>query len=524
MHLSKTGTTLFLALLLSALSLASTQSVPQLTQRTIAATVFLKMQDENGNALGQGSGFFVRRNLIATNLHVIDGAVTGSAKLVNRETVYPIEGVTATDETNDLVLLKVTIHGVTPLPLCDSDAVQIGETVYVVGNPLGFEGTFSDGIISGRRDSAAKKERLQMTAPISPGSNGGPVLNRMGKVIGVSTSVYNPLFGQNLNFLVPSNALKALLNRSGEANPLSYSNETVSYFTYLRRGYEKNLSGDYEGAIQEFTHAIHLDPTDAKTYRNRGLAKSKLIHHFAAILDYDVAIRLKPNNAIAYNNRGLAKNELGQHFAAIADYDAAIRLDPDDGVAYYNRAITKHELGECSDAVADYDAAIRLKPNNVFAYNNRGLAKDDLGQHFAAIADFSEAIRLNPDDTDAYVNRGVAKRKLSQYSAAIADYDAAIRLDPNNAFAYNNRGTARDYLGQHFAAIVDFSEAIRLNPDDTFAYVNRGLTKRKLGRYVSAIRDFKSALRLATFAGDQSLKTRIEKELRQLQQQAHRQE
>ena len=164
---------LSLVFLLSAPSFAFAQSVPQIAQRALAATVSIEVQDENGDTLGQGSGFFVRRNLIATNFHVIDGATQGSARLVNTGRTYSIEGVTVEDESNDLALLKVVVHGITPLDLGDSDAVQIGETVYVAGNPLGFEGTFSDGIISGRRDSATKKERLQMTAPISLGSSGG---------------------------------------------------------------------------------------------------------------------------------------------------------------------------------------------------------------------------------------------------------------------------------------------------------------------------------------------------------------
>ena len=164
---------LSLVFVLFAFTFASAQSVPQLAQKALAATVFLTMQNENGDTLKYGSGFFVRENLIATNFHVIDGATQGGARLVNKTTTYFIEGVTAIDEENDLALLKVTVPGITPLDLGDSDAVQIGETVYVAGNPLGFEGTFSDGIISGRRDSSTKKERLQMTAPISPGSSGG---------------------------------------------------------------------------------------------------------------------------------------------------------------------------------------------------------------------------------------------------------------------------------------------------------------------------------------------------------------
>ena len=85
--------------------------------------------------------------------------------------------------------LQVTAPGVPPLPLGDSDSVEIGATVYVVGNPKGYlEGTFSNGIISGVREGATNKQ-LQMTAPISPGSSGGPVLNGKGEVIGVSSMI-----------------------------------------------------------------------------------------------------------------------------------------------------------------------------------------------------------------------------------------------------------------------------------------------------------------------------------------------
>ena len=83
------------------------------------------------------------------------------------------------------------------------------KSVYVAGNPKGLEGTFSDGIIS--RISKQKKKRLQMTAPISSGSSGGPVLNSKGEVIGVAFMTIEG--GQNLNFTIPSKYVKTLLNK-----------------------------------------------------------------------------------------------------------------------------------------------------------------------------------------------------------------------------------------------------------------------------------------------------------------------
>ena len=128
---------------------------------------------------------------------------------MGQETEYTIEGVTALDENHDLAILQVSNSGVQPLPLGDSDTVEIGDTVYVAGNPKGFlEGTFSDGIISAIRGDSTSK-RLQMTAPVSSGSSGGPVLNSTGEVIGVSFATFRD--GQNLNFAIPSNYLKELL-------------------------------------------------------------------------------------------------------------------------------------------------------------------------------------------------------------------------------------------------------------------------------------------------------------------------
>ena len=194
-----------------------------IAEKALAATVYLEMKDKNGKTLGIGSGFFVKPNLIATNYHVIEGAAKGTAKLVGKNTTYNIEGVTATDKTNDLALLKVTAYGTKPLSLGDSDKVRIGETVYVAGNPKGLEGTFSDGIISSRRDKDTK-ERLQMTAPISPGSSGGPVLNKKGEVIGVSFAGHRALDAQNLNFAIPSKYLKKMLEQKKSVKPYQKGN------------------------------------------------------------------------------------------------------------------------------------------------------------------------------------------------------------------------------------------------------------------------------------------------------------
>ncbi len=322
----------------------TTLPAEDIAEKALAATVYLEMKNKSGKTLGIGSGFFVKPDLIATNYHVIEGAAGGTAKLVGKYTTYNIEGATAADRDNDLALLKVTAYGIKPLSLEDSDTVRIGETVYVTGNPKGLEGTFSNGIISSRRDKYTK-ERLQMTAPISPGSSGGPVLNRKGKVIGVSFAQHRALDAENLNFAIPSKYLKALLARPKPVKPLLQRNDlSISAETYFLWGKAKYELEDYAGAIADYTMAIRLQPNNTKVYLSRGASKFLLKQHSAAIADYNIAIRLQPDNAAIYLLRGFVKADLGQHFAAITDFDTVVRLQPDNAEAYVSRGIVKTDL------------------------------------------------------------------------------------------------------------------------------------------------------------------------------------
>lgn len=212
-------------LVIFVVSSAHAQTAQEIAKKAFDSTVLLVMEDANGQPLSLGSGFFVRDGEIASNLHVVEGAARGYAKLVTRKTKYDIEGVTAVDAERDLVLLKISAPGSPTLSLANSDAVQVGDSVYAVGNPQGLEGTFSQGIISSIREVGADK-LLQITAPISPGSSGGPVLNAKGEVIGVSVATFRG--GQNLNFAIPSNYLKSLVAKSGPAKPLSQAKPVKS--------------------------------------------------------------------------------------------------------------------------------------------------------------------------------------------------------------------------------------------------------------------------------------------------------
>ena len=222
------------------------QSVQEIAREAFGSTVLLVMEDANGQPLSLGSGFFVRDGEIASNLHVVEGAASGYAKLVGQKAKYEIEGVTAVDPARDLVILRVSGSRASALTLGSSDAIRVGEPVYAVGNPQGLEGTFSEGIVSSIREVGTDK-LLQITAPISPGSSGGPVLNGNGRVIGVSVATFEG--GQNLNFAIPSNYLETLLGKIGPSKPLM---QTKSAET------QRSILADLEGPGSEGVAGSHF--------------------------------------------------------------------------------------------------------------------------------------------------------------------------------------------------------------------------------------------------------------------------
>ena len=180
----------------------------EIVEIALDSTAHLGFTDAKGNRW-TGSGFVIHAGHIATNHHVVDNMWIGSAKLAGKEEIYPVEAIIDIDKERDLAVIKVGGIDAPALSLGDSDTVQIDDRVYIAGNPRGLEVLFSAGIISAIRGSSADKI-FQMTAPISQGSSGGPVFNKKGEVIGVSSVTLRD--GQNLNFAIPVNYLKLLAN------------------------------------------------------------------------------------------------------------------------------------------------------------------------------------------------------------------------------------------------------------------------------------------------------------------------
>jgi len=165
--------------------------------------------------------------VIVTNYHVIRAGNVAAVKFSD-DSVLPVDGVLAADKARDLAIIKV--HGKTfrTLTLGNSDQIEIGEEVVAIGNPQGLELTVSNGILSGVRTVEREGGNfLQITAPISHGSSGGPLFNMRGEVIGITSMYFEG--GENLNFAIPVNDAKSLLqNRSANLQNLPDERESAS--------------------------------------------------------------------------------------------------------------------------------------------------------------------------------------------------------------------------------------------------------------------------------------------------------
>jgi len=183
----------------------TTLTPAEIASRALPAVVTMRTEQS------LGTGFVVRPDgWIATNLHVVVGGPRVKVTLRDGRDLDVVEVLNAS--TNyDLALVRVEAKGLPTLKLGDSDAMRPGDSVVAIGNPMGLEDTVSNGLVSGRRKDDAGVEFLQVSAPISPGSSGGPIINDRGEVIGIAEQVL--VQGQNLNFAVPIRYLLPMIQK-----------------------------------------------------------------------------------------------------------------------------------------------------------------------------------------------------------------------------------------------------------------------------------------------------------------------
>ena len=162
------------------------------------SVVMVYAAEPSGKITGRGSGVFMGTDLLVTNCHVI---ARGKVFMAGHRQKRSPARLVAYDAANDLCALRVQGLDVAPARIGDSETVRVGQRVYAIGAPEGYELTFSEGLVSGLREAEGGRY-IQTTAPMSEGSSGGGLFDSEGRLIGITALVYSA--GQNLNFAAPA--------------------------------------------------------------------------------------------------------------------------------------------------------------------------------------------------------------------------------------------------------------------------------------------------------------------------------
>jgi tetratricopeptide (TPR) repeat protein len=444
------------------------EDLPAIIRRVEPSIVVILTYDQQGQISGQGTGFFVsKEGDVITNHHVLQGAVRAEVRTINGKG-YAVKSVLDDDKAGDLVRISVDLRGgtVRPLPV-SSSFPEVGERIFVIGTPLGLEKTVSDGIVSAVREIPGFGNVVQLTAPISQGSSGSPVINMKGEVIGVAT--FFIVAGQNLNFAVPADRILRLTSRDGK--PLSEwesvtKDEKLAMAEELyRRGIRQLWIDDCENALRFFMEALKYNPSLDLAYFHIGHCFAKGGRHDQAIEAYNVALRIKPDDAEVYNNLCVSYNKLGRFDDAIGACKAAVRIKPDFAEAYSNLGWTYQKLGKYAEGIEFCKQAIRIKPDHALAHYNLGNSYVGLARYEEALESYKQAIRNNPDHAEAHLNLGAVYYQRGRYEEAVDSYKQAARIKPRFPEAHLNLGMAYLKLGDRSSALDEY-KILRIQDTD----------------------------------------------------------
>jgi S1-C subfamily serine protease len=250
-----------IVLSVSSCSVLYAQTTPQafdsaeITKKIAPAVVLIKGKTDTVDLVG--TGFIISSDgQIATNLHVIESLRNGGVQLASGEK-FDSFSVLAFDARKDIAIIKIPGFDLPSVPLGNSNNVQVGEPVLVVGSPLGLQGSVTTGVISSVRDDPAGGgfKVIQTDASANPGNSGGPLVNRQSEVVGIVT--FKISGGENLNFAIPANYLRGLMTTSGSAMTLG---ELRSKLSNSPDAFESSTSpGRWKSLVSGTTKLVRRD-------------------------------------------------------------------------------------------------------------------------------------------------------------------------------------------------------------------------------------------------------------------------
>ncbi|MDM7923056.1 MAG: tetratricopeptide repeat protein [Pyrinomonadaceae bacterium] len=455
-----------LMMLFSGVAAEAQDLLPDLVRRIKPSAVAIETFDNKGNVVSRGSGFFIGPDRVVTNRHVIERSNRVEVHLMDGKK-FVVRGVLAVDGEGDLALLQVEVpRGLAvPLPIVRT-APQEGESIVVVGNPFGLEGSVSNGIVSAVRDIAGYGRIIQITAPISPGSSGSPVVNMYGQVIGVAT--LQAAEGQSLNFAVPAERILSL--RVGEAQTVSSltaesgKNKRAAAERFYSQGVAQLSRDDYERALPYFERAVEMDPTYAEAWYQAGYCYGVLGKHNDALRASRQAAKLRPDWAETHINIGASSYATNDFKGAVEAYKQAAKIDESNPDVQYALGLSLNRLNRTDEEILAYRRAIAIKPDHANALERLGDAYFRQKRWQDAVQVFDQLKAYKPD-AKTYNSLGEAYLELDKPDDSLMAFNSAVGYDPDFDKARYNLGRAYLKKGDRDMAQIQY-EILRSSRSD----------------------------------------------------------
>ena len=294
-----------------------------------------------------------------------------------------------------------------------------GERVVAIGTPHGLELTVSDGIVSSVRKQEGVIRALQITAPISEGSSGGPVFNMKGEVVGIAAARFHD--AENLNFASPVGFLREMHDQS--PTPLKVWSEGLIREETASEEKPESYPGEKEDK-QKFL-------TDYAT--GRGIDYYNQKNYDKALDMFKTAVAVDPMNAKAWIFGGECAAEEKDYGHAAEAFEHAAELLPHHPGPLYRLSDMLFSTGKYQEAIVELRRVFVINPHDGRAWDRIGNCYLALKSDSLAVDAFRTAVRYNPGLAEAHSMLGTFYAKAHNKAAALKEYKVLQNLDKNMA-------------------------------------------------------------------------------------------
>ena len=433
------------------------QKLSDLVAKNEKAIFQIFSYDEYGSPTSIGTGFYIdNQGKALTNVHVIEDAKFAFIRDHTGKT-YQIIKINRVCEECDIAEIIIDHNGQANSYLTTTKSIPPkASDIFVIGNPEGFESTVSTGIISSIREQENKV--IQISAPISPGSSGSPIMDMTGAVIGIATYQYAE--GQNLNF----GYWIGCMDKLSENKSYSLSNNQTQDLFVLNevcKGESNLIINSIE--LNEKNTVVNL------SFTNTSLAYGDGAFIFTKIGDKSESFYIQDNNT-------------GEKFYV---YNTTIGSSP--------QAPTYLKLGETKRFKLYFPSINQASSISI----REGMSGSDWSFNNINLADYKE---LSFEDknffNDFYLQTGLTYLSKKDFVGAYVVLKEYTNTNNDNAYSHNLAGIVSYIIGNNLDAFVHINKAIEIEPTDDNLYFNLYYLNLASGNTNEALKNINTAITL----------------------------